>query len=100
MLGTFAGALDARKINAKEGRLTADVRGEVEDEDKVLIIRRAHVTFHLRAANPDEVREAVDRVHSVYANSCPVYRSLKPAFPITSSVELVQEETPQSASPR
>ena len=100
MLGTFAGALDARKINAKEGRLAADVRGEVEDEDKVLIIRRVHVTFHLRAANPDEVREAVDRVHSVYANSCPVYRSLKPAFPITSSVELVQEETPQSASPR
>jgi uncharacterized OsmC-like protein len=93
MLGTFAGALDARKINAKEGRLTADVRGEVEEEDKVLIIRRVHVTFHLRAANPDEVRETVGRVHSVYADSCPVYRSLKPAFPITSSLELVQEET-------
>ena len=71
MLGTFAGALDARKINAKEGRLSADVRGEVEEEDKVLIIRRVHVTFLLRAANPDEVRETVDRVHSVYADSCP-----------------------------
>jgi uncharacterized OsmC-like protein len=93
MLGTLAGALDARKINAKEGLLTADVRGEVEDEDKVLIIRRVHVTFHLSAANPDEVRETVDRVHGVYADSCPVYRSLKPAFPITSSLELVQEET-------
>ena len=91
MLGTFAGALDARKINAKEGRLTADVRGEVEEENKVLIIRRVHVTFHLRAANPGEVREAVDRVHSVYAESCPVYRSLRPAFPITSGVELVPE---------
>jgi uncharacterized OsmC-like protein len=91
MLGTFAGALDARKINAKEGRLTADVRGEVEDEDRVLIIRRVHVTFHLRAANPDEVRDTVDRVHSVYAESCPVYRSLKPAFQITSAVEIVPE---------
>jgi len=92
MLGTFAGALDARKINAKEGRLTADVRGEVEDENKVLIIRRVHVTFHLRAANPDEVRETVDRVHSVYAEGCPVYRSLRPAFQITSSVEVVHEQ--------
>ncbi len=91
MLGTFAGALDARKINAREGRLTADVRGEVENEDKVLIIRRVHVIFHLRATNPDEVRETVDRVHSVYVDSCPVYRSLKPAFPITSSVELVKD---------
>jgi uncharacterized OsmC-like protein len=91
MLGTFAGALDARKINAKEGRLTADVRGEVEEENKVLIIRRVHVTFHLRTANPDEVRETVDRVHNVYAESCPVYRSLKPAFRITSGVELLPE---------
>jgi hypothetical protein len=32
MLGTFAGALDARKIDAKDGRLTADVRGEVGEE--------------------------------------------------------------------
>jgi uncharacterized OsmC-like protein len=92
MLGTFAGALDARKINAKEGRLTADVRGEVEEENKVLIIRRVHVTFHLRTANLDEVRETVDRVHNVYAESCPVYRSLKPAFRITSGVELLPEE--------
>ncbi len=91
MLGTFAGALDARKINAKEGR-TADVRGEVEEENRVLIIRRVHVTFHLRVANPDEVRETVDRVHSVYAEGCPVYRSLKPAFQITSGVEVVPEQ--------
>jgi uncharacterized OsmC-like protein len=92
MLGTFAGALDARKINAKESRLTADVRGEVETENKVLVIRRVHVTFRLRTAIPNEVRDTVDRVHRVYAESCPVYRSLKPAFQITSTVELVPEQ--------
>lgn len=92
MLGTFAGALDARKVNAKEGRLTADVRGEVEEENKVLIIRRVHVTFQLRASDPPEVREMVDRVHNVYVEGCPVYRSLKPAFQITSSVEIVPEQ--------
>ena len=91
MLGTFAGALDARKINAKDGRLTAEVRGEVEEDSKVLVIRRVHVSFHLRAANPDEIRETVDRVHSVYPEACPVYRSLKPAFQITSGVEVIPE---------
>ena len=91
MLCTFAGALDARKINAKDGRLTADVRGEVEEDNKVLVIRRVHVSFHLRAPNPDEILETVNRAHSVYQEGCPVYRSLKPAFQITSGVEVVPE---------
>jgi uncharacterized OsmC-like protein len=92
MLGTFGGALDARKIHAKEGRLTCEVRGEVEDESGVLIIKRVHVTHSLRAEDPDAVRDAVLRVHDVYARSCPVYRSLSPAFQITSSVEIVPLE--------
>jgi uncharacterized OsmC-like protein len=93
MLGTLAGALDARNINAKEGRLTCDVRGEVESEGGVLIIKRVHATHTLRAEDPDAVRDTVERVHGVYAQSCPVYRSLSPAFQITSSVEIVPEET-------
>ncbi len=89
MLGTFAGALDARKIDAKNGRLVAEVRGEVESEEGVLVIRRVHVNFLLRG--PQEVRETVDRVHSVYAEKCPVYRSLRPAFQITSAWQLVPD---------
>ena len=89
MLGTFAGALDARKIDAKNGRLVAEVRGEVESDEGVLVIRRVHVKFLLKGA-PD-VRETVDRVHSVYAERCPVYRSLRPAFQITSNWELVAD---------
>lgn len=89
MLGTFAGALDARKIDAKEGRLTCDVKGEIEDDGGVLVIRRVHVSHRLRALDPDAVRETVQRVHGMYAERCPVYRSLRPAFEITSSVEIV-----------
>jgi uncharacterized OsmC-like protein len=88
MLGTFAGALDARKIDARDGRLTCEVRGEVESEGGVLVIKRVHVTHNLRAEDPDQVRDTVERVHGVYAQNCPVYRSLRPAFEITSSVEL------------
>jgi uncharacterized OsmC-like protein len=91
MLGTFAGALDARKINAREGRLSCEVRGEVENEGGVLVIKRVHVTHNLQAEDPEAVRETVDRVHGIYAQSCPVYRSLIPAFQITSSVGIVPE---------
>jgi uncharacterized OsmC-like protein len=86
MLGTFGGALEARKINASEGRLTAEVRGEIENDGGVLVIRRVHVTFQLRA--PEDARATVERVHNVYANKCPVYRTLQPAMQITSSYEL------------
>ncbi len=90
MLGTFAGALDARKIDAKHGKLTAEVRGEVEaTEDNVLVIRRVHVGLLLKA--PQDVRETVERVHAVFAEKCPLYRSLRPAFEITSSYELVED---------
>ncbi len=90
MLGTFAGALDARQIDAKHGRLAADVRGEIEpNEDNVLVIRRVHVQFRLKA--PETVRDTVERVHSVYREKCPVYRTLCPAMEITSAYELVAE---------
>jgi uncharacterized OsmC-like protein len=89
MLGTFAGALDARQIDAKHGRLIAEVRGEIESEGGVLVIRRVHVRFLLKAA--EDVRDTVERVHGVYQDKCPVYRSLRPAFEITSAYELVAD---------
>lgn len=94
MLGTFAGALDARQVNAKDGRLSCEVRGEVENEGGVLVIKRAHVTHTLLAEEPEAVRETVERVHGVYAQSCPVYRSLIPAFQITSSIAIEQAANP------
>lgn len=87
MVGTFGGALEARKIDASDGRLTADVRGEIENEDGVLVIRRIHVAFTLRA--PEDSRKTVDRVHGFFAEKCPVYRSLQAAIAITSSYTLV-----------
>jgi uncharacterized OsmC-like protein len=88
MVGTFGGALEARKINASEGRLSADVRGEIETDDGVLVIRRIHVAFKLRAE--EAARETVERVHGFFAGKCPVYKSLSPAINITSSYTIVQ----------
>jgi uncharacterized OsmC-like protein len=86
MIGTFGGALDARKIDASNGRLRAEVRGEIESDQGVLVIRRIHVHYLLDGV--EQVREIVGRVHRVYADKCPVYRTLRPAFEITSDFEL------------
>jgi hypothetical protein len=73
MVGTFGGALEARQIDASQGRLTAEVTGEVETEDRVLLIRRVHVAMRLAA--PRDAADIVDRVHGVYAMRCPLFRT-------------------------
>ena len=85
-MGTFGGALEARKIDASEGRLTADIVGEVGEDEGVLVIRRIHVALRLTA--PEEVRETVERVHGIYAMRCPLYRTLHNAIQLTSSYTL------------
>jgi uncharacterized OsmC-like protein len=86
MVGTFGGALEARHIDANDGRLTADVIGEVETEEGVLVIRRIHVSMHLAA--PADARDTVERVHGMYAMRCPLYRTLRGAISLSSSVDL------------
>jgi len=86
MIGTFGGALEARKIDASNGRLRAEVRGEIESDQGVLVIRRVHVHYFLDGA--EQTRETVERVHRVYADKCPVYKTLRPVFDITSDFEL------------
>ena len=87
MMGTFGGALEARQIDASQGRLIADVTGEVEQEEGVLVIRRIHVAMKLAA--PESTRPTVERVHGIYALRCPLYRTLYNTIALTSSYELV-----------
>ena len=87
MMGTFGGALEARQIDASNAKLTADVAGEVEAEEGVLVIRRIHVAMRLVA--PEGVRATVERTHNVYAMRCPLYRTMHKTIQLTSSFELV-----------
>ena len=64
------------------------MRGEVGKEDGVLVIRRVHVTYRLKAG--EEHRETVERVHGFHADRCPVYKTLKDAIEITTDFELEQ----------
>ena len=67
----------------------ADTVGEVETEDKVLVVKRIKQTFHLAADEKD--RETIERVVDIYADSCPVARSIKDSIEITSELALTTE---------
>jgi uncharacterized OsmC-like protein len=86
MLGTFGGALEARHVDASGGKLIADVTGEVETEEGVLVLRRIHVAMRLTAE--ESSREVVERVHGIYAMNCPLYRTLHKAIELSSSIDL------------
>jgi len=89
MLGTFGGALEARHIDASNGKLVGEVIGEVETEDGVLVIRRIHLSMRLTV--PQQARETLERVHAIYPMRCPLYRTLHNTIQITSSFTLHKE---------
>lgn len=62
--------------------------GEVEQDGRVLIIRRIHATYHLRGVADDKV-EAAERAHAIHAERCPVARSIGGSIDITTSLEYV-----------
>jgi uncharacterized OsmC-like protein len=65
--------------------LSAETVGEIEVESKVLVIKRIKQVFHLTADKQD--RETIERVLKVYADSCPVARSVKGSIEISSELE-------------
>ena len=58
----------------------------MEKEGNVLVLVRIHVTYHLRL-RPDQ-QSTAERVHGFHADFCPVYRSLRAAIKMTTSLEM------------
>jgi len=65
------------------------VEGEVETENKVLVIRRIRVVYHLKASETD--RETAERVHGIHHQHCPVYMSLHKAIEIKTELQFEAE---------
>jgi uncharacterized OsmC-like protein len=57
------------------------------------VIKRIHVRMTLKAE--DAHRETATRVHGIFADKCPVYRSLKAAIQMTT--ELILESSTETA---
>jgi uncharacterized OsmC-like protein len=60
-------------------------RGEVELEDRVLLIKRIHVTY-TGLAFEEQDREKVERVLRVHADACPVARSIRGSIEVTTAL--------------
>ena len=67
--------------------MVAEAVGEIEKDEGVLVIRRIHVRMLLKAS--EEQRAAAERVHGMFADRCPVYRTLRDSIAMTT--ELVFE---------
>ena len=75
-------------MDASEGKLIGEATGEVETEEKVLVLKRIHVRYRLEAS--EDQRETVERVHAFHARYCPVYRSIEGSIDVTTDFELVE----------
>ncbi|MDQ6899699.1 MAG: OsmC family protein [Candidatus Dormibacteraeota bacterium] len=82
----MGGALEARGIDAGEGRLTCEAEGEVVVEDKVLVMKRIRVRYDLKGC-PEGKREAAERAHAHHASRCPVARSISGSIEIVTGIE-------------
>jgi organic hydroperoxide reductase OsmC/OhrA len=67
-----------------------ETTGEIELEDKVLVIKRIDVRYRLRI--PAEHHETAERVHGIYHRSCPVYRSLLGSIDMETHLELLPSD--------
>ena len=64
--------------------------GEVETEDRVLVIKRIRVRYHLKL-RPDQ-REAAERAHAAHQQHCPVARTLRGSVEIATDLHMEDED--------
>ena len=62
------------------------MRGEIEKDNNVMVIKRIHVTYKLKLT-PDQ-HETAERVRGFHADYCPVARTISGCVEITTSLEM------------
>jgi len=62
----------------------AEAVGEIEKDEGVLVIRRIHVRMLLKAN--EEHRATAERVHGMFADRCPVYRTMRDSIAMTTEL--------------
>jgi uncharacterized OsmC-like protein len=86
MLGTLNGGLEARGVKLEGDQIRADVTGYNEVREKLPVLVRVHVHYHLNI--PAGTRETVDRLLERHADKCPTAQSLKGAVEVTWSADV------------
>jgi organic hydroperoxide reductase OsmC/OhrA len=65
--------------------LISEARGEIEKVANVLVIRRIHVTYHLKL-KPDQ-QETAQKVHGFHVDKCPVAQSIKDSIDVSTELK-------------
>jgi len=68
--------------------LRTEAVGEIELEDKTLVIKRIVARYEL-VGIPEDTREEVERVHDFHARFCPVARSLAGGIDVSTELKFV-----------
>jgi hypothetical protein len=89
MLGTLNGALEVRGIKLPPDAISADVRGVNEFRDKVPVLTRIEIGYHLRI--PAGSRETVDRALATHQSRCPSAASLVGAVEVGWTADITEE---------
>jgi len=67
--------------------LTSKATGEIEKDGRVLVIKRIHVTYHLKL-DPAQ-RETAERAHALHVDFCPVARTIRDCVAITTELHMI-----------
>ncbi len=66
--------------------MVGEIEGEIETEEGVLVIKRIHARYRLRASSEHE--DAIQRAFEAHPPKCPVYRTLSGCIDITTELTL------------
>lgn len=89
MLGTLAGALEARGISLEVDAVQAAVEGVNEIVDGIITLTRIDIRYTLRI--PAGSRETVERALSRHREKCPTAMSLKGAVAVEWTADITEE---------
>ncbi len=88
MLGTFGRALEARGIPSQPDRLSADVEGDIVDEDGVMALRAIRIRYKLRL--PAGKRQDAERALRFHERGCPLANTLRGAVAVSYAADFTE----------
>ena len=95
MVGTFGRALEVRGIPSQPNRLSADLEGDIVDEDGVMALRAIRIRY--RVAVPSGKRAEAERALRFHERGCPLANTLKGAVDIRYTADFEELDNTSAA---
>ena len=95
MVGTFGRALEVRGIPSQPDRLSADIEGDIVDEDGVMVLRTIRIRY--RVILPPGKREEAERALRFHERGCPLANTLKGAVEVRYTADFEERSDPGAA---